>query len=365
MLSNENEFWLKNIHGEVLNFLEYQKSFAQKGYYNYSHSGDMYNELIHWNLGSSVFALRIYYCLGIEKNQDIINACNYIKSFLHDDGMIYDDFIYKKSFTRNFLASIKNKNFSNLLNAQYKRAESRQSYSALMLYDELPKDINIDFPKNKNEIDEYLSKLNWNEPWGAGSHFSHLMFFYRLSYQSKLIDKQLFDKLVGYALDWIDNIIHKDTGGWYKGKQDNRYIVNGAMKILTGLIAVDKTEFKYPKELIDTCLKATNDIDACDNFNIILVLNYASKLLNRRYRHEEIEKFALNRLEKYKAHYKNNQGGFSFFPYSSNIKYYGAKITKGFSEADMHGTFLFVFGISIIIQILGLEDEFDYKEFLT
>jgi hypothetical protein len=358
--------WLYTLKDEVLSFLEHQKSKKVKGYYKYSYSGDLYNDSIHWNIGSSVFALKIFYTLGIEKNQEIEDTTNYIKSFYHQkDSLIYDDFIFKKAFVRNFLSSIRNKNFANLFNEQYKRAETRQSYSALMLYDEVPQNIKLQIPKNEKEIENYLSRLNWHEPWGAGSHFSHLMFFYRLALKSGNITQNEFDKLVEHAIKWIDKLRNSKDGGWYKGKQDIRFVVNGAMKIITGLIAVEKTHFDYAKELVDTCLNATNDEHACDNFNIILVLNYASKLLDREYRQSEIEKFALNRLAKYKAHYKKEQGGFSFYPFNANQRYYGAKITKGLNEADIHGTVLFLWGIVIIIQILGIKEEIGFREFMT
>lgn len=357
--------WLYTLKDEVLEFLEHQKSKKVKGYYRYSYSGDLYDETKHWNIGSSVYALKIYYTLGIEKNQEITDTANYIKSFYHKNGEIYDDFIFKKAFIRNIASSIKHKRWANILNEQYKRAETRQSYSSLMLYDELPDKTMLDIPNNENEINTFLDKLNWNEPWGAGSHFSHLMFFYRLAKQSNMIDEEEFDILTDYAINWIETIRDQKSGGWYKGIQEDRFIVNGAMKIITGLIAVDKTKFNYAKELIDTCLRSTNDEHACDNFNIILVLNYASKLLSRDYRQSEIEKFAINRLAKYKAHYKKEQGGFSFFPFSANHNYYGAKITKGLNEADIHGTVLFLWGIAIASQILGIEKEIGFKEFIT
>jgi len=227
--------WLNTLKDEVSGFLEHQKSKIKQGYYAYSYSGDIYDETINWNVGSSVFALKLYYVLGFKKDKTIIDTCNYIKEFLHSDGQIYDNMIYKKGFLRNFAASLKNKDFTNPLNTQYKRAETRQSYSVLMLYDELPKNVSFDFPKSEDEIDKYLSKLNWNEPWGAGSHFSHLMFFYKLGLLTNNIDEDTYKSLVDYSITWIDKIRHKDTGGWYKGKQENRYIVNGAMKILTGL----------------------------------------------------------------------------------------------------------------------------------
>ena len=345
--------------------MQHQQSENVKGYYKYSYSGDLYNESSHWNVGSSVYALKIYYTLGLEKNQDIIDTANYVKSFLHKDGQIYDDLVFKKGLFRNFISSIKGQNWANLFNAQYKRAETRQSYSSLMLYNELPKNVLLDIPMNTDEINSYLSVLNWNEPWGAGSHFSHLMFFYRLGLEAGRLDRRQFDELVNFSLDWINKLQNPKDGGWYKGKQSDRMIVNGAMKIITGLIAVQKTDFQFAKELVDTCLRSTNDEHACDNFNIILVLNYASKLLDRNYRQKEIETFAIDRLAKYKAHYKKEQGGFSFFPYHANDRYYAIKISQGLNEADIHGTVLFLWGIAIIAQILGIEKDLGFREFMT
>lgn len=357
--------WLYSLKSEVLDFMEHQKSKKTKGYYKYSCCGDLYDESKDWNIGSSVYALKIYYTLDVEKNQDIIDTANYIRSFYHNDGQIYDDFIHKKSFIRNIASSLKHKRWANILNQQYKRAETRQAYSSLILYNELPKDIVLDIPKSENDIDKFLSSLNWEEPWGAGSHFSHLMFFYKLGHHAKLIDSIQYDKYVNHSLEWINKLRHSKDGGWYKGTQEDRLIINGAMKIITGLIAVDKVNFDYAQQLVDTCLRSTNDEHACDNFNIILVLNYASKLLDRNYRQKEIEEFAINRLVKYKAHYKKEQGGFSFFPFASNSIYYGAKITKGINEADIHGTVLFLWGIAIVSQILGIEKDIGFKEFMT
>lgn len=357
--------WLFSLKDEILGFLEHQKSKNIKGYYSYSYSGDMYNDKKHWNIGSSVYALKIYYTLGIKKNQDIINTSNYIKSFYHSDGQIYDDFIFYKSFFRNIASTIKHKRWGNLLNEQYKRAETRQAYSSLMLYDEIPTNINLKIIKNNKDIDNFLSRLNWEEPWGAGSHFSHLMFFYKLALNNNIIEVNQFEDSVNYAINWVNKLRKEKDGGWYKGFQDDRFIVNGAMKIITGLKAVEKVDFDYAQQLIDTCLRTVNDEHACDNFNIIFVLSYASKILDRNYKQKEIEEFAINRLSKYKTHYKKDQGGFSFFPFSSNSIYYGTKITKGLNEADIHGTILFLWGIVIASQILGIDKELKFKEFIT
>jgi hypothetical protein len=358
--------WLYNLRPQVSYFLETMQSQNIQGFYRYSYSGDIYDDSFKWNVGSSVFALKIYYTLGIENSEAIKAATTHIQSFIHQDGLIYDDFIYKKGRLRNFLSAIKHNNLENLFNQQYKRAETRQCYSALMLHHQLPKQqIKISIPNTEKEIDAYLNKLNWQHPWGAGSHFSHLMFFLNLAHKTNQIDKEIFEKLINYAISWINSLQNANDGSWYSGNPSARFKVNGAMKILTGLLAVDKVEFAYPEKLIDLCLNVSNDETACDNFNIILVLNYASKLLYRGYRQQEIEAFALNRLKIYKKHYYKDKGGFSFLSRQANIRYYGVKITKGFNEPDIHGTIMFVWGISIIAQILNINNELGFKEHKT
>ena len=360
----ENIDWIYNLKDEVSGFLNHQKSEVRDGYYKYSYSGDIYNEEDHWNVGSSVFALRCYYSLGFEKNMEIKNIANYIKSFKKND-LIYDDFLYQKTFVKNFLSSLKHRNFNNLFNKKYKRAETRQAYASLMLYDELPQDIMLQIPLNKEEIENYLSSFNWAKPWDAGSHFSHLLFFLKLAFNINQIDENTYKENTEYAVDWLNRIQNDVTGGWYRKNPDTRYIINGIMKVITGFIAIDKYEIAYPEKIIDLCLESANDKHACDNFNIILVLYYVNKVTGSSYRKNEINNFAMQRLEKYKAHYKKEQGGFSFHPYHSNHRYYGAKIAKGLNEADIHGTFLFLYGISLIAELLDINNELDFKVYTT
>jgi hypothetical protein len=357
---NDELNWIYSLKEEVVDFLRHQASLNREGYYSYSYSGDLYSDNTHWNVGSSVFALRCYYSLGIEKNNQIKSALNYINSF-RVDSLIYDKFIFKKTFFRNIAVSIKNNDLSNLLNYKYKNAETRQCLSALLMYDSLPNNIKLDIPLGEKSVSYYLNSLNWNEPWGAGSHFSHLMFFYKVALRTGQIDNNEYHKNIGYAINWINSIQSKSTGGWYTGTPKQRNIINGAMKIITGLISVDINEIEFSKQLIDTCLMSANDEHACDNFNIILVLYFLNKQMKSSYRYNEIKLFSFDRLIKYKAHYKKDKGGFSFYPYHSNTRYYGARITSGLNEPDLHGTFLFLYGISLIAEILEINETLGFK----
>jgi hypothetical protein len=355
--------WVFTLKPNVLKFLDEMKSHKRRGYFRYSYSGDLYDERRKWNAGASVFAMKIYYTLGIKKDQAIEDAAQYIKSFQKTNGLIYDDLICRKTFLRNMFVSLKNRSFTNLLNEQYKRAETRQCYSALMLYGKLPDNVSLFVPKDERDVDSYLSSLSWDEPWGAGSHFSHLMFFLTLALKTKKIKNETCEYLGDCAIKWVNHLQHPEDGAWYLANPGLQQKINGAMKIISGLIAVDRIDFDYPEKLIDLCLGSVNDQNACDNFNIIFVLNYAAKLLDRNYRQSDIEKFALQRLNIYRKHYHNDKNGFSFYPDRANDIYCGARITRALNEPDIHGTVLFLWGISIIVQLLGMEKELKFREF--
>jgi hypothetical protein len=132
--------------------------------------------------------------------------------------------------------------------------------------------------------------------------------------------------------------------------------INRVMKIITGLDVAGKVNFKYLEKLIDLYLSVKSDRHACDNFNIVYVLKYANKLADFNYRYNEIKEFALKRLDIYRQYYYPEIGGFSFLPNKANIYYYGAKITKGLNEPDIHGTVMFLWGVSIIVQILKINE---------
>ena len=124
-------------------------------------------------------------------------------------------------------------------------------------------------------------------------------------------------------------------------------------------------EFIYPKKIIDTILAAKNDESACDNFNIVYVLKYCNELTKNEYRYSEIVDFIYTRLEIYKKYYFTKLGGFSFNINQSNSIYYGAIISQSKNEPDMHGTVMFLWGISLITQILNINDKLEFQEIIT
>lgn len=351
--------WVFELKKKVPRFLERLKGKRIPGFFHYSLAGDLYDESVKWGLGNTVFAVKIYYTLNLLDQlsfEERKRMANFIKSFQKKDGTIYDPLVKRKAALRNLLSSFKNFDFNNILGQQTIIAETRQAISALNLLKEKPNISYQKFPKTEKGIERYLSKLNWRKPWGAGSHFSHLIFFLKNS------DLKNKEDLIEFAIDWINKLQNPKDGSWYKGNPSLQQKINGAMKVITALKVAGRVNFQYPEKLIDLCLSAKNNKHACDNFNIIYVLHYANKIVENGYRFEEIKQFAKKRLEIYRSYYFPEIGGFSFLPKKANQIYYGAKIAKGLNEPDIHGTCMFLWGISIISQILGFDKELKFNE---
>ena len=370
--------WIFDLKKRVPLFLEQLKGKTTPGFFHYSPSGDLYNENIKWGLGNTVFAIKIYATLDLLKSlseEQKKTMASFIKSFQKKDGAICDPLIRRLAWKKNLLLTLKNKNFQNIFGEETIRAETRQAISSLKLLDPRAKNWGAGVPQNKvgnpdkgrKGIIKYLSKLNWQKPWHAGSHFSHLLFFLQ---NSDLANK---DELINDAIKWINKQQNPQDGAWHQGSPSLQQKINGAMKIITGLKVAEKMNFKYPEKLIDLCLpphqklwcggvSAKNDKHACDNFNIIYVLHYANKVAGNNYRVNEIKVFAEDRLETYKRYYFPEIGGFSFLPNKANIYYYGAKITRGLNEPDIHGTCIFLQGIALATQILGVAPVLKFKE---
>lgn len=360
---NENITWLEDLPDNVKRFMKNQKSTHVEGYYSYSVSGDLFSDAVKWNVGSSCYALKILYTLGVDDSDEVKSLIKYIHSFKKNDNAIYDELIVNRSFVRNFLSSIKHKRLDNLLHQNYKRAETRQCLSALDLYGAIPQSFSITCPSSEAQIHSFLSNLNWNLPWAAGSHFSHLLFFLNKKHKLGQIDNHKYSELVEFTLEWISRYQISRSGGWGSNVKGERNIINGSMKVITGLQNVGISNFQNAEQLIDTCLKYSDKGHACDNFNIVYVLNKLNKSLGGSYRYNEICDFMLKKLLTYKEHYKPDSGGFSFNKNSSNVNYYGLNITRGLDEADIHGTVLFLWGACLISDTL--EIKIGLREFMS
>ena len=362
MVDNELKEWLLNMNDGVRNFLEIMSE-REYSYFRYSLSGDLKDRSFSWGLANIVFAIKILYITGLideieERKKN--NLYKSIRAFITPQGYICDPFITSRGLKEKvidiFIPKLK---FNRLEYAEAtRRAETRQSFAALALLGKKPNRPFVHIPYSLNGINRYLANFDWSIPWHAGSNFSHLLFFLYMNKEFFSHRADEVDGLIKYATEWIRKIQSKDDGCWYMGKNVSlQQKINGAMKIATGLHAAQIYEIPYAEKLIDTCLSAVNDYEACSNFNIIYVL-YSCLKVNPEYRREEIIKFAVDRLKIY-MHYYHKEGGFSFYRNRANDILNGKKISLGKNEPDIHGTIMFIWGISIINEILDIG--LDYK----
>ena len=358
----KNIDWIGSLRKKVKNFLDILATDNYK-YIKYSLSGDIYDSSINWGLGQNVFFIKILYMLDLidniscEQKKYLIDN---VKKFQNRNCYISDPLIIKLN-TKKKLFIFRDKN-NEFRIKEIRLAETRQSFSALYCLGEIPDKPFTNIPYSKKSIDSFLSGFDWRYPWNAGSHFSHLLFFLKLNKMMFGYKNNESNDLINYTNKWVDNLQSEEDGFWYKGKTTVKEKINGAMKILTGKAAAGILDINNHEAVIDGCLGTINNKEACSNFNIIYCLYYCSNISD--YRKKDIEDFCYNRLGMYKEFYYEDLGGFSFYKNKANDVYYGALITRGLNEPDIHGTVLFIWGIALISKILKL-DFVDFKIPLT
>lgn len=352
---NNSIDWIDSLKPAILGFLSKLKSPDHPGYYSYSLSGDIFSSKVHWGLGNSVFAAKIYYMLDTVEEAEAESIVKFIKSFQDNQGNIYDKKIERLSRLRRVAYSIWRRKLNNLFNEQARIGETRQSFAALRCLGSRPDNPFLNIPYTKEGIEKYIHSLNWKIPWEAAGVLNHLLFFLYNNRKLFHVYENETDELIAQAFKVLD-FYKQDNGAWFapaSNISDNLQI-NGAMKVVIAYESVERNDFTNPEGLIDLCLSAVNDGHACNNFNIICVLYHCSRKTSHRI--DEIKDFCISRLDIYKKHYWPEHGGFSFFEGRANDNYLGAKITKGLDEPDIHGTVLFLWGIILIMKVLGLKN---------
>ena len=82
--------------------------------------------------------------------------------------------------------------------------------------------------------------------------------------QTQITSETLKKELIKTLEDFVILLSHKDSGLFYSGKKPSDIeLVNGAMKIITGLDWIN-VSIPYPEKLIDTFLNIKPNEDGCD-----------------------------------------------------------------------------------------------------
>lgn len=352
--------WISDIKQRVPFFIENLRGKTTRGFFHYTLSGDFRNTE-DWGVFNSVCGARILYILNALSERDRNQIAEFILSFEHSDGTIIDPFFlekYRICQVREVFTSLNINRFSSSKN-EVIRATTRSAYSGLFYLNHIPKK-NYPVPQSKSEVEKFIHKLNWNEPWGAGSHFSAMILFlvfYKM--HSDQINQRRVEDLITHAFNLLDSLWN-DGGFWgvHPERMPISQKINGCMKVLLAYQWAVKQPM-HPESMIDLCLENVIGGDGCNNLDNILVLYECSKY--RQYRHADIVAFCLERLDLYKEHWWENEGGFSFFGKHSIDHLYGAKIASSKPEPDIHGTWLHLYGISMIAHLCGMNEQFDLK----
>lgn len=352
----ESVNWLKATLSKVPSFVDRLEG-GIPGYFRYSLSGDCYSESVTWGLTPSVFAAKIYYMLYALDERKMNNLQSFIRRFERPDGTIYDAFLLRKSFFPALITSFLQRDGQGLFNRgdMVKRAETRQSCAALLCLNAHPAAPYRRIPETAEDVRIFLNSLSWHLPWNAGSHLSHLLFFLHYNHHIFGLYQDSYEMLINEVLDFLSSIQSSSDGLWYKGSNvDMTQKINGAMKVLTGFSVIAHANIPYREKIIDFCLPHQNDNGACCSLDVLFVLYYCSR--RSLYRYNEIEEYALKKIDQFRSYYHEAERGFSFYKNRANVRVYGAKVSRGKNEPDIHGTVLYVWGLIMVAEILKLND---------
>ena len=360
--------WLKNLDSSVLEYVNnLKKEDSDFSFFPVQKLLTKNGEKL--NLGFSCYSLKIFKLIDyIDKlsESEIDNWAEYINSFQTKEDLEQENTFIDKGYLSSFrsdnlltglLYPVKyisnltigtNYKSNNLKLENYIRAETKQSISTLYEIDKPNKITYKKFPKNENEINNYLNSLNWNYPWSSGGQFSAICVFSKTQ-----LENSKFENSKKSILKFSESTVNSENGLYYKGTVTSNYeLINGAMKILTGLDWLD-AKIHYPEKIIDFCLNSTVSNRGCDMVDVVYVLYRCSKQSN--YKRKEILKFFENILLMIKSHYNQLDGGFSYFKNQNQTHYYDVKIANKSHQSDIHGTLLCLWAIVMIMDLSDLD----------
>jgi hypothetical protein len=233
------------------------------------------------------------------------------------------------------------------------RAETRQALSTLV---EIGEKASPPPPGLlwKTDVKDFACRLDWSQPWAAASHVSSLLFFAAQRFEP---GSDQFRLIQNDAVESLNSVFNGQTGAWHRGDATPEQIMNGAMKVLTGIVWLD-IPISAPERLIDYCLNHPPQEHGCSLTDRVYVLQRCLAVC--RHRTDEVREVARDFLRVSNSFF-HDEGGFRYFPDRSQTHYHGARITEGRNVPDVHGTCLFVWGLVLSADILGWREELGWS----
>lgn len=351
---------LKFATSSIESSRDYLKTLNSNDYKNFkpANSGLTKNgELI--RLGFSTYGLKLYFMLGewdklsdsnkkewidflnsFKKNYKNFPVNSYIDDTLYDYYRKFSISNLSKDIIRSSLNKFTNRNYDTT-NTKFQKAinaDTKQAIATLYEVGYISPEPYMPEYNSTEEIKNYLNSLNWQTPWTSGAQFASYCVY------SKINSNMYHETLNNF----IDKIVSKETGSYYTNTPTHsREIINGAMKVLTGLDWLD-SQIHYPEKLIDYCINNKPLMEGCDIVDYIYVLYRCSK--ETEYKKQEILKIFDESINDIRDLFQEKDGGFSYFKNKSQTHYYGLNITQGNKTADIHGTLLCVWALIMILD---------------
>lgn len=345
----------------ILEWLMRLRENMETGHFKFCIKGNLAKTSGKTGLGFSTYAMKILYQIGALGQWDPVDLSEwkeFIKSFQNNShpkfpGYFVDEVALRQAFRYSLGRYLIRLGVKDIMtqNERFIRAETRQAISTLIMVNSIPQFPVENLPSTVDDFVLWLKKLPWSNPWAAGSHVSHALFFYW--YNGNYFNKPTnwLDFIEG-GFKFLDSIRAKD-GAWYRGIVSQQNKINGAMKILTAY-AWCKRNVKHPETLIDLTLGTESWGDGCSIQNNLFVLQQASR--NCHHRKNEIINKARETLRNIEL-YKKSDGGYSFYRDKTQTVYYGYPVSMGFNESDLHGTMMFTWVIATCLELLGIAKE--------
>ncbi len=359
--------YFQDIPKLSINFLEKLKQDNEFNYFPVIDSPTKIGKKI--NMGYNCYAIKLFKLSNQWQNLDRKTQESWIKYLQNFQSSKFKDFenyfidnevigyfdkkfsIYNfKSLTKSTLNTFFKKDYESKQTNIFKavNADSKQTISTLSEVGYKIQKAPVNFFNNYISVEDYLSSFDWSKPWDAGAQFSSISLY------NSTFNLDIEDDLTDFIKIKLDN----DTGSYFQKKPESaRQIINGAMKVISGLDWLNYP-IHLPEKLIDFCLDNKPEFEGCDLVDYVYVLYKCSEQTS--YKKKEIIHIFKDVLDYLKLLYHEEHNGFSYYINKSQTHYYGIEISRGKNTPDIHGTILSVWAIVMILTLLE-KNKYDYN----
>lgn len=354
-MSNEKKLidFINQIKNETPLFLESLKINNQTGQFRFTKSADIINIENNYGLAQTTFVIRILYILNLLDNYDKQNLSKFILNFQNKNFEFLDKTILRKTLIKRLVKAVLKLDYTHLNTDNYIQSQTRQSIAALINLGINPVIKNF-YLVNKKDILSYINKLDWKNPWGAGSQINHKLFFLNLT--DSLSPKEKLE-IAKIFLNSVNNQIKNIK---IFENFNNNQIIGCYMKLFMAFNFFDLSENLASKKLLTKTINFMNSQDACEKFNSLFVIKNCLNQLGMN--KDECIEISFKFLDEIKKFYYPGIGGFSFYLNKCASYYHGAKVSQSYDEPDLHGTAMYIWGIYLIADINKLNVKLNLKE---